>query len=47
MLAACLIANFVKCVNKDALHDIDLICLIKIDNGNNTEYYFDLIKLMV
>ena len=41
MLSACLIANFVKCVNKDALHDIDLICLIKIDNGNNTEYYFD------
>ena len=36
-LIASIISSFVKCVDKERIKDIDLICLIKMDNG----YYFD------
>jgi len=41
LLIGCIISNFVKCVDKKIINDIDLICLIKIENENNIEYYFD------
>ena len=41
ILIPSLISNNVKCVDKTTLNDIDLICLIKKEKGNNTEYYFD------
>ena len=41
MLVASLISNNVKCVDKKILYDIDLICKIKINNGDITEFYFD------
>jgi len=41
LFIVCLITNFVKCVDKKIINDIDLICLIKIEKGNNIEYYFD------
>ena len=41
LLIPCLISSYVKCVDKTKLNDVDLLCLIKKENGNNTEYYFD------
>ncbi len=36
-LSAALISSFIKCPDKTTINDINLICLIKIDD----EYYFD------
>ena len=41
LLIPCLISSYVKCVDKTKLNDIDLLCLIKKENGNHIEYYFD------
>ena len=41
LLIPCLIASYVRCADKIKLNDIDLLCLVKKENGNNTEYYFD------
>ena len=40
-LIASLISNNIKCVDKRTLYDIDLICKIKVNNGNITDLYFD------
>ena len=41
LLIPCLISSYVKCDDKTKLNDVDLLCLIKKENGNKTEYYFD------
>ena len=41
LLIACLIADYIKCVDKKTINDIDLICLVKIETGKTIEYYFD------
>ena len=41
ILVPSLISTFRKCPDKNKFNDIDLICLIKIKNNNNIEYYYD------
>ena len=41
LLIPCLISTFIKCVDKEVIHDINLICSVQLEKENNTEYYFD------
>ena len=40
-LMASLISSFVKCADKSKINDIDLLCFVKMEVGDKTEYYFD------
>ena len=40
LLISSLISNFIKCVDKTVLNDIDLVCSIKIKTENETDYSF-------
>ena len=41
LLIPSLISNAYKCVDKQTFNDINIICNIKIENGNVIEYYYD------